>query len=361
MRKYLMEVKISPFSTTPGIAGDAYINPGYADEIIANFECGYSTQYVYKILGLRGSGKSVEYKRVMDYFSGKDGWKVYGLPSGGTPLETLVSALGREPETESYREIRETETQENIEGGIAFAKGGLAARERRTVERKPEYYNAAEELKNLCRQVSRNGYRILIGIDDIAATAPMIEFLSILNDLLLDSRTEIRLLATGLEKNVEDFFKMPHLSFFARPKPFIVTYLNLHDVERMYLKLLDVTPDEAHILAGISGGYAWGYQLLGDEYFHKKKEESMDDVLQRFDLRIASTYDLIWGSVTKTEKEFIRTVLSSETGKSSEIAEKVKGFSQNRQNLKKKHIIDTSEPGILRIQLPRFREYVLDN
>ena len=108
-----MEKKISPFSTTPGIAGKAYINIGIADEIIANFDSSYSVQYVYKILGLRGSGKSVEYKRVMDYFSEKEDWKVYGLAAGGEPTTTLISAIGREIGIQSYDEIIDSRKDPN--------------------------------------------------------------------------------------------------------------------------------------------------------------------------------------------------------------------------------------------------------
>ena len=54
-----MDRKISPFTMTPGIAGNALIETHYADEIIANFESSESYKYVYKIVGLRGSGKSV--------------------------------------------------------------------------------------------------------------------------------------------------------------------------------------------------------------------------------------------------------------------------------------------------------------
>jgi len=33
-----MSIKISPFTCTPGLAGQAFINMHYADEIIAYFE-----------------------------------------------------------------------------------------------------------------------------------------------------------------------------------------------------------------------------------------------------------------------------------------------------------------------------------
>ena len=88
--------KISPFTQTPGIAGKALIKTHYSDEIIENFLSDDSYKYVYKIVGLRGSGKSVEYSMVMEYFRGQKNWLVYTLSSGGNPIATLISLLSRE-------------------------------------------------------------------------------------------------------------------------------------------------------------------------------------------------------------------------------------------------------------------------
>ena len=42
-----------------------YAHDKIADGIIANFQSDESAKYVYKITGLRGSGKSVEYGRII--------------------------------------------------------------------------------------------------------------------------------------------------------------------------------------------------------------------------------------------------------------------------------------------------------
>lgn len=63
--------KNNPFTRTPGVAGAAFIDMHYADEIIVNFESDLSSKFVYKIVGLRGSGKSVEYRKVINMLSAK--------------------------------------------------------------------------------------------------------------------------------------------------------------------------------------------------------------------------------------------------------------------------------------------------
>ena len=65
--------RINPFTRTPGVAGAAFIDMHYADEIIRNFESELSSRYVYKIVGLRGSGKSVEYSKIINRMSEKRG------------------------------------------------------------------------------------------------------------------------------------------------------------------------------------------------------------------------------------------------------------------------------------------------
>ena len=68
--------KTDPFTRTPGIAGKAYIDNGIAATIIHNFCSDDSSKYVYKITGLRGSGKSVEYGRVIRTLKNEKNWLV---------------------------------------------------------------------------------------------------------------------------------------------------------------------------------------------------------------------------------------------------------------------------------------------
>ena len=244
-----------------------------------------------------------------------------------------------------------------IEGGVPFIKGVGEATRKRIVTRTPPY-SGEDELRALCRALCDSGLKILIGIDDIAVTEPMVAFLSIIGTFFMDSNINIRLIATGLQSNIERFYQVPHLSFFARPKAFVVQNLNLHDVKRMYKTLIGIDDETAGRLSELSKGYAFGYQMLGDEFFGKKDGETLDDVLNSFDLRIAPTYDLLWETLTPAERGVVKEVAFSESGKREELAKKIKGFSQHRHNLIKKHIVNGNGLGELRIELPRFRDIV---
>ena len=78
-----MSSGINPFTRTPGVAGAAFIDTHYADEIIQNFESDLSARYVYKIVGLRGSGKSVEYRKIINTMRQKKRVACVHLVSGG--------------------------------------------------------------------------------------------------------------------------------------------------------------------------------------------------------------------------------------------------------------------------------------
>jgi len=355
---------VSPFSTTPGIAGSAYINIHYADEIILNFESEYSTQYIYKILGLRGSGKSVEYARIMSHFSRlKDKWKVYALAAAGDPVQTLVSALGREQENNTLLHTEETVISGNLEGGLPLLNGTVQSERRSIITDDTRYYSAENALENMCRNICSKGYKILIGIDDIAKTKEMVSFLSIIGKLILDSSINIYMVCTGLYKNIEDFVSEPHLSFFVRPKALIVDAIPIPNIVYMYKKLLSVDSATAKTMAEITCGYAWGYQLLGDLYFNKNDNEELDSVIDSFDQRMASTYDLIWNALTVAEQQFVVAIIESKTGEINDIKgllseEERGGYNSIRSRLINKHMIDGSVKGTVKIKLPRFKEYI---
>ncbi|MBR1707263.1 MAG: hypothetical protein IJ719_00350 [Clostridia bacterium] len=79
----------NPFTRAPEIAEAAFIDRHDADEIIANFESDLSSRYVYKIIGLRKSGKSAELRKVIHTLSKRQDWLVYLL----SPADDLIAAL----------------------------------------------------------------------------------------------------------------------------------------------------------------------------------------------------------------------------------------------------------------------------
>ena len=112
-----------PFTRTPGIAGKAYIDNGIADEIISNFCSEESAKYVYKITGLRGSGKSVEYGKIIRTLKQEKDWLVYPLSASGEAVSTLISKMGMEKFIDSKSATTSVSSTTSV-GGSAFVVSG---------------------------------------------------------------------------------------------------------------------------------------------------------------------------------------------------------------------------------------------
>ncbi|MCR5098776.1 MAG: hypothetical protein K6B14_07505 [Lachnospiraceae bacterium] len=356
-----MRKTISPFTSTPGIAGNALIDTHFSDEIIMNFDSPESSKYVYKIVGLRGSGKSVEYSIVMNHFREEKGWLVYSLSAGGNPVQTLISGLGKERFINS-KLIRQTIGGDaSVEGGTAIISGAAGFKSEINIQENDHYYSDEAELKEMISKATKKGYRVLLGVDDIAKTDEMVRFLSILGDVIMEKGMDVRFICTGLWKNIEDFVNVPHISFFVRAESITVKPLDYHSMAQKYRQLLGIKHEEAVRLSQFTKGYAYAYQILGDACFRQSKSTIDDEIETEFDEDIGPQYDLIWQTLTDAEQKLVRIILEDESGAVSGIKEKMEqtsSFDSLRDRLKKKHIIVSPSRGTVEIPLPRFKEYV---
>ena len=354
---------INPFTRTPGVAGTAFIDMHYADDIIRNFESDLSSKYIYKIVGLRGSGKSVEYRKIINSLTERKGWLVYTLSAAGDPITTLIAKLSKESFIDDRLHSTSVQAGGSAGAGGLILKGEAGFEITRTSEVNMKYYSPEAELSEMIQKANDKGYKVLVGIDDIAKTPEMVKFLSIWGAMLLDDKKRIYFVCTGLAKNIEDFTDEPNLTFFKRSDPIETGPLNRYEIAHMYRKLLKVDEDESVRLARFTCGYAYAYQVLGSLYFDKRKDETLQDIIPIFDkILFGDSYDLIWKSLTGAEQELVKAILASDSGKTSDIKESMshpKGYDSLRQRLRNKHLINSEERGYVRINLPRFKEYVM--
>lgn len=356
-----MQKMISPFTRTPGVAGKAFIETHFSEEIIANFESHASYKYVYKIVGLRGSGKSVEYARVMEHFRQKKNWLVYALSAGGNPLNTLIALLSREAFIDGQQHSTSLRTAGSLGGNAAIFSANLSTEKMISSTDNAHYYSEEAIFREMLSKAKENGYRILIGVDDIARSAEMVKFLSILGAVLMEKDTDVRFICTGLSKNIEDFVSLPHLSFFVRNESIVMKPLDLHAIVHQYRELLHATREQAVALARFTEGYAYAYQVLGELCFKADKNEIDEKMENDFDDAMAPQYDLIWSTLTEAEQELVKIIVNSDSGAIKEIKEKMQkpaGFASLRDRLLKKHLLVSEARGVLSVPLPRFKEYV---
>lgn len=355
-------MKTDPFTRTPGIAGKAYIDMHYADTIVNNFENNETSKYIYKIVGLRGSGKSVEYSKVLNHFQNDKRWLVYTLSAAGNPLEVLIAKLSHESFIKST--IHETTKNSSISAGgtIKLIGANTSIGISSTTKNNEHYYSDEAELSFMLKEAEKKQLKVLVGIDDIARTPEMVRFLSIWGSLLLEGYRNIYLVCTGLVKNIEDFTEERNLTFFKRSDLIEIKGLSKFEVAYMYQKLLNLDELTAVKLAKMVKGYAYAYQVLGSLYFNKQSEQCLEDLIPEFQRIIfQDSYNLIFKSLTKAEKELVKIIVNTQEGNVSDIKRAMdnpNSFNVLRSRLEKKHLLNLEQRGYVKIELPFFREYI---
>ena len=356
-----MRGKTDPFTRTPGVAGRAYIDSGVADEIIKSFLDKESAKYIYKITGLRGTGKSVEYSRIIQTIKKKKDWLVYPLSASGSAVSTLISKLSSEVFIDSKASTTAVSSTVSVTGNAHIVSGNGSVNVSRSVADNEHYYSEEAELNRMIATAGTRNYKVLVSIDDISKTTEMVRLLSMIGSMLLEG-LPVYLLVTGLAENIEDFTSEKNLSFFKRADAIEIKSLNKFDITCMYEKLLDIDSAEARKMEAATSGYAYAYQVLGSLYFRKKDSETLEDILPDYErILFKDSYDLIWKSLTPGEKEVVRCICKSANGK----AEDIKAMMNNpsnypvyRERLINKHLVDGDTRGYLRIRLPRFDKFV---
>lgn len=356
-----MTKKIDPFTRTPGIAGKAYIDNGVADEIISNFCSEDSSKYVYKITGLRGAGKSVEYSKIIRTLKEEKGWLVYALSASGDAVNTLIAKLSMEKFIDSKSVKTEISSATSASGSAFVVTGKEEVSIVRTSADNEHFYSEEVTLTKMVSVANKKNYKILVGIDDISKTPEMVKLLSIIGSMILEG-LGIYLVVTGLSENIEDFSSEKNLTFFKRADSIEIKELNKFDITYMYEKLLGVDSEEAKRIETISKGYAYAYQVLGSLYFAKADNETLEDLIPDFErIMFKDSYDLIWKSLTECEKEVVRLIYKTKDGKAEEIKKLMKNpsvYPVYRDRLINKHLVDGGRRGYLKIKLPRFDKFI---
>ena len=356
-----MKSKTDPFTRTPGIAGKAYIDNGVADEIIDNFLNNDCSKYVYKITGLRGAGKSVEYSKVIQSIRKENGWLVYPLSASGDAVSTLISKISMEKFIDSKTKTTALSSTTSVTGNAVILSGNESVNVSRSISENEHYYSDEAALTKMIDIANRKNYKVLVAVDDISKTAEMVKLLSIIGSMLLEG-LQIYLLVTGLTENIEDFSSEKNLTFFKRADSIEIKSLNKFDIVYMYEKLLGIDSTEAKRIEAATNGYAYAYQVLGSLYFRKKDTETLEDIMPDFErIMFKDSYDLIWKSLTPGEKEVVRCIYKTSNGKAEDIKALMKNpasYSVYRDRLINKHLADGDTRGYLKIRLPRFDRFV---
>ncbi len=348
----------NPFTTTfSKIPDNTYIPTEQVREITENFSYDLPSESLYKITGVRGSGKTVLLAKVEEEFSSadrrKDGWIIYRLSTTRDMLLQFASALYKE----SFIKEQYKGKSLNLQASVLGIGGGLGL----SHNKQEGFFDIGTELDIMLQKVQKSGKKILIGVDEVAKTPDMVTFASEFGKWLR-AGYPVYMVCTGLYENIEQLSNVKNLTFFRRATTIKTEPLNTVRMTEMYKNKLNISSDEAKKLAAMTKGYPYAFQELGVLYFKKKPDDDIFIVESMLKSELfAYAYEKIWEELSIEDRELIKLLLDKESYKREEILPamaKPGNYSIYRDRLVKRGLLTASSRSYISLALPYFNEYV---
>lgn len=348
----------NPFTTTFSKAPEyTYISTEKTDEILENFRYEKPTESVYKITGVRGSGKTVILAKIEEELrkeeNKKNGWLVFDLSPARDMLVQLAAMLhkegfgGNDVKTQS---VNISATVLGSGGGIGYSKETLNT-----------FFDIGVEVETMIQQAAEKSKKILIGIDEVSKTSEMVKFASEYGRWLR-ANYPVYLVCTGLYENIQEVSNVKNLTFFRRATTIKTEPLNVVRMSEMYKSKLGVENATAREMAKITKGYAYAFQKLGALYFKKKAEEDLDDIIPELKAELfAYSYEKVWEELTEADRYLASCLIEKGEYKREEVLElmgrRAGNYSVYRDRLLKRGIL-VSRQAYISLALPFFADYV---
>ncbi len=348
----------NPFSTTfSKFPENSYISTSEPREMIENFSYDSPSESVYKITGLRGSGKTVIMASVQDELKTKEnsekGWLVYTL----NPSRNMLAQFAAYLYSESF-------IKENIKGkslsisASLFGSGGGIGYSK---EQSGDFFDAGVEIRKMLDVAKKKKKKILLCVDEVSKTPDMMVFALEFGGWLI-SGYPVYFICTGLYENVHELENVKNLTFFRRGTTIATRPLSYIKMSEMYCSKLDVDIETAKYMARITNGYAYAFQKLGALYFKNKDKLSMDEIVEDLKSELFSySYEKIWEEMSGDDR-FLASLLTEKPEYKREevlslMGKKVKNYSVYRDRLLKRGII-LARQGYIGLNPPFFAEYI---
>lgn len=300
----------NPFTTTFSKTPEyTYIHTEKTEEILENFIYDNPSESVYKITGVRGSGKTVIFAKVEEELRTNESRYINWLVFDVNPARDILGQIG-----------------------AMLVKAGFGSQDKKTT-----------------------------GIDEVLKSEEMVKFASEYGRWLR-AGYPVYFVCTGLYENIQELSNVKNLTFFRRAATVKTEPLNMIRMTEMYKSKLDIDSDEAREMAKITKGYAYAFQELGVLCFKKKEDESLEDILPKLKAELfAYSYEKIWEEMTEMDRFLAGLLTDKEEYKREEVlklmGEKAGSYSMYRDRLIKRGIIKTRQ-GYISLALPYFDEYI---
>lgn len=339
---------MNPFAVSFGRTNSQIIErDSELQDVFRDFEAEPARKTAYILTGPRGCGKTVALSHVIDHYRNQKDWVVARLSLSDNMLEQMASLL-YENGLAKYKFLK-TEFSVSFHGLSFSVRGDSPAT------------SIEAYLRRLLSYYESKGIRVLVAIDDVAKTPAMVDFIRAYQGFLIDHH-DVRLLLTGLYKNISKLETERSLTFLFRAPKIQLSSLPLLAVTQSYEDVFDITEENALALAKMTKGYATAYQLLGDILFERAEKKITPEVLRLYDKGLAEwSYDIIWSELTPKEKEIL-LLIAEGASSNQEVMEKLSMSKGNlaiyKRQLSLEGLLDVSIRGKTSFILPRFDRYV---
>lgn len=339
----------NPFVLNFGKVPKQYISREFLiDEIVQEMTEDDSQNNCFMLTGTRGSGKTVTMTAIEQKISESDDWIVVRLNAERNMLESLVAKL---------YDSREFITK-FVDTNINLSKFGIGL----NISTKSPVADIESALELLIKEIKRKKKKLLVSVDEVSDTIYMREFVSSFQ-ILIRENLPVFLLMAGLYENISDLKDEKNLTFLYRTPQYEMEPLNLTLIADRYSTLFGISREKAMDMAIITKGYPFAYQALGKYIWDEKDHEITDSVMLKFDDALSHyVYKKMWSELSEKDKWFMSFIVKKESMPVSELLEitgqKKNEFSQYRERLRDKGLIDVSNRGIIKYKLPRFDTFV---
>nr|MCR4797437.1 hypothetical protein [Lachnospiraceae bacterium] len=343
----------NPFSTTFSKMPEyTYISTMGPREVIDNFSYDSPSESVYKIVGVRGSGKTVAMAKIQEAiaFDGKDsGWLVYMLNPSRDMLTQMAAHLYNEDFIKEKTKSKGITFNASVMGtgaGIGYIR-----------EADDRYFDIGVEIKKMLDIVREKKKKVLILVDEVSKTEQMQVFALEFGGWLI-AGYPVYFVCTGLFENVQELGNVKNLTFFRRGTTIMTKPLGLAQMSEMYREKLGVNLDTAKTMATITRGYAYAFQELGALFFKSGKKDSLETICGGLKRELFSySYEKIWEEMSMEDRALARLLTEKDEYKREEVlkmmGEKEKNYSVYRDRLLKRGIISARQ-GYIGLCLPYF-------
>ena len=338
----------NPFELTFGLKPSNYISRlKQSEEIISNFKSSTGIKSFF-ITGVRGNGKTVMLSHISKQFENEKNWIVIELIPSCDMLEQFASSLY---DSSIMNKIFNNKTFGFSFNGISFSISG----------EKP-ITNVISLIELLLDRIRKNGKNVLISVDEVSNNDYVKTFTQAFQ-LLIRKEYPIHLLMTGLYQNIYELQNDKDLTFLYRAPKISLEPLNLAAITNSYQELLNITKEEALLLAKETKGYAYAYQVLGYLVFERQNPKIDDGLLSKYDQYLEEyVYEKMYSELSSNDKKILKGFISDDINSVEDLLLKSKMkknvFSVYRDRLIKRGIIESPEYGKLSLKLPRFYEFL---